>query len=311
MPFAYRFAGVAIRSNVAVTGLLPDTIAAEGNVDPLAIVQQSCPPPLPDRILATLSGRYETRFGTAGDTWLIDSKFDGTFLIDPTLRTLRLYSETSPPSAVCCDILVRRVLPRLMSARGAVTVHAASLATRGGGVVLFGNSGAGKSTTTAALSAMPGWDMLSDDLSTLWPGSPATVAPSGTGVCVWQASRDGLALDPGRCEPMPAYDGKFRFHPPGPGSTKAVPVRAFVFLARDAALDAPRVTPVSRIEGMALAARQMVLFDPSAPVSQEHAGALARLFAIASSAKMVRLSYPSRFDALPAVADVLAELADG
>lgn len=279
----------------------------ESPVEPILVESVLGPKPTPDSILTTLSGRYEIRIGMIGDDWLLDSKFDGAFIVDRDLRTIRVHSESNPPSAVCCDILTRRVLPRLMAARGAVTLHAASVATEGAGLVLLGASGAGKSTISAALAAMPGWSVLGDDLSPIWPGKPATVAPSGTGVCIWEASMRGLRLDPEACVPMAAYDGKYRYDPPAAPLVDAVPVRAFVFLSRKAGLEAPVVNRISRLQGIALAAQQIQLFDPTS--SEAYAAAVTRLVTVASGVQMFSLAYPARYDALPAVANVLAGIA--
>jgi len=224
---------------------------------------------------------------------------------------VRLYSAQTPPSAASVDVFVRRILPRLLAARGAITIHAAAVATEGVGLLLLGASGAGKSTTTAALATTPGWDVFSDDMSILWDGAVPVVAPAATGVCVWQASQAGLGIDPALCHAMPGYDGKFRFDPPVPPVTASVPVRAFVFLARDAGIDAPRLRAMTRTHGLIQAARQLILFNPAAPPAEEHAPAIARLNHIAAGVEMLQLSYPSRFDVFPAVADLLAGVARG
>lgn len=308
MTFAYRFAGVPLRSHVALAGLREDRgdDVAEHRLD---ISFEPGPAPSADQHIFAWPGRYETRLGTIGDDWLIGSRFDGVFRIDRAITRVRLYSAEMPPSAASVDVLVRRILPRLMAARGAATIHAAAVATAGAGLLLLGASGAGKSTTTAALATLPEWDVFSDDLSIVWDGAVPLVAPAATGVCVWRASRDGLGIDPALCHAMPGYDGKFRFEPSVPLVTAAVPLRAFVFLARDPTIDAPRLTTMNRAHALIEAARQLTLFNPAAPPSEEYAPAIARLNRIARGAKMLRLSYPSRFDALPAVAETLAQVA--
>lgn len=308
MPFAYRFAGIQIRSTVALAGLRHDLDDSAGLGDPLRITFEPGPPPAPDQTLFAWPGRYETRLGTIEDDWLIDSRFDGVFRVDRAIRTVRIYSAGTIPSAASVDVLVRRILPRLMAARGATTIHAAAVATGGAGMLLLGASGAGKSTTTAALATMPGWNVFSDDLSIVYDAPVPLVAPAATGVCVWRASQAGLGIDPALCQAMPGYDGKFRFEPPMPTVTAPVPVRAFVFLARDTTIDAPRLTAMNRAHGLIAAARQLILFNPAAAPSEEHAPAFDRLNRIAASVEMLQLAYPSRFDALPAVAETLASV---
>ena len=198
-------------------------------------------------------------------------------------------------------------LPRLLVGRGALTLHAAALAVQGSGVVLLGASGAGKSTMTGALAAMPGWEVFSDDQSILREGRPASVMPSATGVCLWHNSIAALGLDPACCTAMPGYDGKFRFHPATAPSVIPAPLRAFIFLERQQSAEQPTLTPCNRAEALIRAAQQLILFNPAAPQAAGRARAIAQLSRIASGVEMLRLSYPSRYDALPEVAKLLEE----
>jgi hypothetical protein len=300
LSFAYRFAGVEIDSEVAISDLRFSSMRTSTLGDLLSIRQEQGPPPNADHIVFAWPGRYGARLGTIDDDWMITSRLDGAFRIDPAYRTLRIYSERA-----CIDVLVRRILPRLMVARGAMTIHAAAVATQGSGILLLGASGAGKSTTTAALAAMPGWDLFSDDLSTIWEGSPPQLAPSASGVCLWQPSVAGLALDPARCTAMPGYDGKFRFEPEAPPVITPVPLRAFVFLAQDPECRAPTLTPMIRANAFIRAIRQLNLFNPAD--AEQHEQAIARLSRIAAGLPMLRLSYPPRYDVFPAIADLLTE----
>lgn len=305
LPFAYRFAGIEIYSEVAISDLRASDAAIPPLGDGLTISHEPGPPPAPERIVFAWPGRYAVRLGTIGDDWIITSRLDGAFRIDPAYRTLRLYSESNPPSPACIDVLVRRILPRLMVARGAMTIHAAAVATQGAGILLLGASGAGKSTTTAALAAMPGWQVFSDDLSTVWEDAPPHLAPSAKGVCLWRPSVAGLALDPACCTAMPGYDGKFRFEPETPVVTAPVPLRALVFLAQDSEGTAPVLSPMARANAFVRASRNLTLFNRAD--AEERERAIARFSRIAAGLPMLRLSYPPRYDVFPAIADLLTE----
>ena len=307
MPFAYRFAGIEIRSDIAISDLRVCATATLPHGDPLVIRHEAGPAPEADRHIHAWPGRYAVRLGMIGADWLITSRFDGAFRFDPEFRTLRLYSESDPPSPACIDILVRRVLPRLMMARGAITIHAAALASQGSGMLLLGRSGAGKSTMTAAFAAMPGWDVFSDDLSTIWEDEPPQLVPSATGVCLWEPSVTGLGLDPAHCIAMPGYDGKFRFNPDVPVVAAPVPLRAFVFLAQDAGCARPTLVPANRPEAFIRCVRQLSLFNQAESAKPEREAAIARLGRIAAGVPMLRLSYPPRYDVFPAIADLLTE----
>ena len=308
MSFVYVFAGITVHSDFAISGLRQGAVEAlTSNFGVLNVRHAQEPRPNPDSILFAWPGRYATRLGLVGEDWLVDSAMDGVFRIDPSFSDIKVYSESDPPSAACMDVLVRRVLPRLMVARGALTIHAATVAIDGAAIALLGRSGAGKSTMTGALAAMPGWDMFSDDQSILWEGTPTLAMPSAAGVCLWQNSTDALGLNPADCMPMPGYDRKFRFHPRNATPLASAPLRAFVFLDRQQSTMQPTLSRCNRAEALILAAQQLIRFNPASPNATERANGIAKLSRIASAVEMLRLSYPSRFDALPDVANLLQE----
>lgn len=307
MTFAYQFGHVMLSSNIVLDGLrsVGETVAVVGNAIDFQL--KPGPPPLPDTIVYCWPGRYRTRLGRVGDDWVIDSALDGTFVVDRGFSSVRAYSAAPPPHAALADVFARRVLPRIVTARGAVTIHAASVATADGAALLVGSSGAGKSTLTAALAARPEWTLLSDDQSMLWEGTPPLVAPGATGVCLWPDSRAALRIEPRDCVAMPGYDGKVRYHPPGEPTTQGVPLSLIVFLASDAAASAPELTTMNRAEGFILAARQLIAFNPAAPASSERAHLMARLSSIVRDVPMVRLTRPQSYAALPRIAAMLGE----
>ena len=303
--FSYRFAGIEIASDVQLSDLRANDSSIGPIGEPLTISHEAGPAPVVDELIYSWQGRYASKLGKIGEDWLFSSRFDGAFRIDPHFRTLRLYSDSDPPSPICTDVLVRRILPRLLVARGAITIHAAAVSTQGQGLLLLGASGAGKSTMTAALGAMPEWQIISDGLSTVWEGERPQVVPTTTGVCLWAQSVASLGLDLASCAAMPGYEGKVRFRPQGATETSGVPLRAFVFLARDSECAAPTLTPIPRTEAMIRASRSLSSFNRAA--KDGHERSMAGLSRIAAGRPMLRLSYPPRYDIFPAIADLLAE----
>ena len=81
-----------------------------------------------------------------------------------------------------------------------------------------------------------------------------------------------------------------------------------MFLERDPGVAEPAILPMNRAEALIRAARQLILFNP-ADRTVEQATLLARLGTMVGGVPMLRLVYPARFDALSAVAPLLAEIA--
>lgn len=256
----------------------------------------SRPAPEPDEIVFRWGGRYGLELGRVGTRWVMRSTLDGVVLIDPEQRTIRCFADR-PADPDWQDVLVRRVLPRVAILFGAAATHGAAIAGPTGAVVLSGDTGAGKSTLSAACSAA-GLDIFSDDIALFYRTSVPMVAPATTGVCLWPDSRAALGLDPRRCSAMPGYDGKVRFVSGLDCATDPVPLKAFVLLERSDDRVAPAIEPVSGAEALIRVAQRRIRFNPAAPREQESADSLSRIGDIVRDTPCYRLAYPSGFDRL-------------
>ncbi len=298
----YRFGGLAIDSTIALAGARRVDDAGEGHHIDLLFHQGAAPPA--DRDVFTWKGRYALKLGRIGDGWHFSSLFDGTFIVDAAISRIDAYADGAAPSAGAIDVLTRRVLPRLAIETGALTVHGATLIRDGGAILLFGESGAGKSTMTAAL-AQAGWSIASDDMTIVRLGDAAPmVHPGATGVCLWPDTRVALDLDPARCLAMPGYDDKLRFEPEDSPGADPAPLRAVVFLERGSEVIAPRLDPMPIRDAVRQATRQLIALDPTVPRTI----AVHRLVQMLAGARPLMLTYPSGYDSLPAVTDLLATL---
>jgi hypothetical protein len=269
------------------------------------VTAEIAPPPVPEQVLFAWPGRYGLRLGELGGRWLMQSAFDGAFLIARDASTIHIVCETLPPRPDLIDVLVRRVLPRVMILAGATAIHAAGLSDGQGSLVLTGPSGAGKSTLCAALAHIAGWDIYSDDISVYWPGDPPMLAPATTGVCVWPQSREGLALPLDECRAMPGYDGKVRYEPGVDRVVAPVPLRGFIFLNRSPDCDVPRLDPMTLAEAVSETLIQIIRFNPQGSQVEERMSALRSVSAAMRVAPPLRLTYPADYAALPEVTEVL------
>ncbi|MDB5708250.1 MAG: HprK rel HprK-related kinase [Sphingomonas bacterium] len=298
----YLFGGMAIESEVELVGLRKAAGALGAHRVKLVFHHGAAPPG--DQEIFTWTGRYGLKLRALGDGWHFSSKLDGLFIADNQVTRIDFYSRESAPTPAAMDVLTRRVLPRLAIATGALTVHGAALIRDQGAILMFGASGAGKSTLTAAL-AQAGWHIGSDDLTMIrLTPSGAMVYPGATGVCLWPATRTGLAIDPARCVQMPGYDDKLRFEPENAPGAEAAPLRALVFLDRNSEVAAPRLDRMPIAEAVREATRQLIALDPTAPRTD----AAHRLLQTMAGVPAVKLTYPSGYARLPAVRDLLATL---
>lgn len=174
-------------------------------------------------------------------------------------------------------------------------------------MLLLGESGAGKSTTSAVLGAA-GWDVLSDDMSIIWDFGAPLIAPASIGICVWPDTHSALGLPSERSVPMPGYAGKRRYTPGNEVNTALLPLNAIVLLKRSAKEDRIRLTPVPPIEALRCATRQRIRFNPADLTGPELHKTFAALSALAQSTPCYRLHYPANYDRLPAVVDQLGEM---
>lgn len=268
----------------------------------MALGFEAGPAPKAERTLFRWNGRYKLELGAFGQQWLMRSAFDGVFLIDEAQHSIRIFVEDRDDPA-WLDVFVRRVLPRIAILFGATAIHSAAAAIDGRALMLLGESGAGKSTTSAALGAA-GWDVLSDDISIVWHPDAPKVAPSTTGICVWPDSRLGLGIDEDRCEAMPGYPGKKRFVSGNDSNTTLVPLDALVFLEKRGG-GVPAISPISGAEAMTRASHQRIRFNPGNPAGGEMQANFAALWKIASVTPCYRLSVPRDYGALAAVTDLL------
>jgi hypothetical protein len=193
------------------------------------------------------------------------------------------------------------VLPRVGVLLGRVALHGAALAKNNTATLLFGGSGAGKSTVSAALASRFGWDVLSDDISTLQSEGRAAVAPSATGVCLWPDACAALELPADRCRSLPAYGGKIWFDLGQDAPRAPQPLRAIVALARSEGAAKPELEPLAPGEGLALTIRQLIRFNPAGGPARE-LELVQRLRDAIQGVPAFRLVYPSDFAALPRVA---------
>ena len=267
------------------------------------------PLPVPQRAIFRWNGRYGLELGKIDHRWLLSSAFGCAFLIDETRDTVGcIVRDRRDPAWL--DVLVRRILPRVAIRYGAQALHAAAATKGGRALLLLGESGAGKSTTSAALGAA-GWDILSDDMSVLWDFDAPHVAPASVGICIWPDTHSALGLPTERSVPMPGYAGKRRYVPGNEENTALLPLNAMVLLERSGKEDKICLASVPPIEALRCATKQRIRFNPADLTGPELHETFAALSTLAQSTPCYRLHFPADYAKLPAIVDKLGAMLEG
>jgi len=301
--YRYRYGGLRLEASEPFAQLREEgekSGVAKASLS-LEVVEE--PPPAPDAVLFRWNGRYALALAAVGNRWLLTASFDCAFLIDESRHTIHCFVRNRHDPA-WLDVLVRRILPRVAMRYGAVALHAAAAAKGDRALLLLGASGAGKSTTSAALGAA-GWDVLSDDISILWDHDAPRVAPATTGICVWEDSFAALDLAARRSMPMPGYTGKRRFVPGNETNTAPMPVSAIVLLERSKDARNACLAPVPPVEALGCSARERIRFNPADTTGAELRETFAALSTVVRAVPCFRLSYPADYGALPAIVERL------
>jgi hypothetical protein len=155
----------------AIGRLDADAEPGEDPQDPVRVELVEAPPWTSDD--PALFPQWEPAVQRWSDGRLLCSHRSFTAEIDPFSGTARLHRREE--RAYPLEAVVRTTMMARLPLLGGLPLHAAGVATNGGGVAFFGPSGAGK-TTVASTSPFP---VLSDELVAVLPGHPFDLVRSG------------------------------------------------------------------------------------------------------------------------------------
>src|SRR5262245_47165934 len=304
-PFLYRVGGFEIQSSFALPGL--HSIASAVEASAILVEVSGGPAPPADRELFRWPGRYGLILSASGPGWLFSSAAHASVFISRDGRLIQCYPDAAS-SPRWPELLVRRILPRLMQLHGRIALHAATVADDRSATVLLGPSRTGKSTLAAALRRVDGSHILSDDTS-LIDGTvvPPVSLPTDGSVCLWSDSLSAFVRSTEDCRLVVGHQDKRWLDEHADESALPRPVGALVFLAprgRDehdrAEISFQRIAPR---DAAVHAGPLMMHFNPRDPVLvAESWAAVGRLVDAVPS---FSLSYPRRYECL---ADVAARL---
>lgn len=205
----FRIFNRLISSNLAFPGLksLPDE-AAEFEFRVNRALWQAPPPVV--WLPQSESGEWAL-FGKCGAEFLVRFQNLADFLISEDRRLIRCHVAPEVSSETISHLFLDQVFPCLTGNRDAIVLHASAVAVFSAAVVFIGESGWGKSTLSASLSAS-GFPLLTDDsLMVQQRENRLLCVPGYPGLRLWPESVAGVLGEQAAGTPMTQHSEKQRF----------------------------------------------------------------------------------------------------
>lgn len=198
-------------------GDMPDVVVSDGPV-PHALPDAQ----LSDQDLEVSRDAYLLRYAPARARFLVE-------------RGRRVTFERGPDAneAVLRHVLLHQIMAALLRQRGMLVLHASGAVSPRGVVLVGGASGAGKSTTTAALTKL-GWPLQSDDVSALRldDAGEVEVVAGASNVHLFESASEALSLETKGLTPNPWHRMKIALPALVEPVRSARPLRRIVHLEK-------------------------------------------------------------------------------
>jgi hypothetical protein len=271
-------------------------------------------PPFPIAWLRQPESGEEPCLGKCGAEFLVRFPNLADFLVSENRRVISCHAEPNVSSETIRHLFLDQVLPCLIGNRDAVVLHASAVAISSGAVVFIGESGWGKSTLGASLSAN-GFALLTDDgVMVQWRESQLLCVPSYPGLRLWPESVVGVLGAQAQGIPMVPDSVKQRFGRENTSlvfANEALPVKKIYLLANPAEnVQSVSIVSMNLREAYLELLKHIYRLDFS---DWKRIGEECDLAAkIVEATRPGRLSFPREFDFLPFVRrTLLADLASG
>jgi len=236
------------------------------------------------------------------------------FVVRPANASVHCYPFPGSSAAAVRHFLLNQMLPRLVSAREPLVIHASAVHVKGGAIAMMGSSGLGKSTLASSFPSSGTGTLVADDgiIVRVTGSSPSLV---GAYACprLQTDSVDALGLSEHSTslERPPWAKHTLMMAPDRRVATSPVLVRGF-FLLRSPCPDQRDIVVAPLIGFSAVIA----LIENSFLIDSSDRGLIRRQFEAASAlirtgCPVYSLTYPRRFADLPQVrARILSALRD-
>ncbi len=295
--FAYRFADIIVSSELELPGLIS---VSESEVPDVTVRLQR----LENLDECTDLGRCDV---PASGVLVMDLPPVARFRLSTAEREIVVETFPNAGSSALRHVVVDVALSRWLAAVGRPALHATAAALDGGVAAFLGASGRGKSTLAGALVAS-GATWVADDLLLLDHVGPEIVAiPTVVSTRLRTDAADALGVVYREGEFIAGGDAKRRWDVRA--ATQPHQLVGMFFLDRRPETDGSIcVTPLSNTEAFEELATHWLLTSTGIVDPQVFFATTTRLL---QTTPMLRLSYPSSFEALPSVvARIRAEIED-
>lgn len=260
--------------------------------------------------VATPEGQVVIECGKVAERYLL--RFPGLcdFLVVPEEGQIRVASHSGEDALVFTSLLLDQVIPRLLSQRGHLVLHAGSVALDESRCVAFvGETGAGKSTLVSSFHSA-GARLLTDDALLVEPHDGGLrCCPAYRGLRLWPDSEQATASKEDCFQPVAPYTRKRRLTGMDSGSRQQdmYPLAA-IFLLDQPQLGSSKTGPVIEeaggVEATMALVRSMFVMDSSEADMQRKSFQLISAV-LNSNTPILRLRYPRRYECLPSVREVI------
>lgn len=247
-PYEYRAYGAHLTSSLRFPelGAPADSPAAKWSLE----VSDAEPPPLEGALLlgeSEYAGGVRISLSRNNSAWQLRTSDAGTWLFQPHEGRMVWYRDPGVGDARGRYDALGRVMPLMLHATGALSLHGSSVATASGGIALLGPKGRGKSTLALACVAA-GAALAGDDVAVLRTGHPPTLYPATSFARLHTDSAASLGLNEGASGTW----GREKMLVPAATVARhladAVPLRA-IYLLEAAPEEAPQVVRRERVTG--------------------------------------------------------------
>lgn len=199
--------------------------------------------------------------------------------------------------------IVGTVMAVLLYQRGFLVLHASVINVNGGAVAFLGKSGAGKSSTAAALYAR-GHKIIADDVAAIDLGTPATVLPGFPQMKLSLEAADALGYDLESLLLLHPREEKRGYRIAQGFSQESLPLKRIYVLAEGAVLNIEPIRPQEAVIELVRHSRPTTLFHSGGAPHFLQCASLAQKFTI------YRLQRPHSLSLLPDLAKLVEEHVD-